>query len=177
MRVIAGKLGGRNFSSPHTSRTHPMSDKVRGALFNALGDIDGLTMLDAYTGSGACSIEAASRGAAHINAVDADPDAAKTVIENIQNLGLGNVILFRRSSISGWLLNHPGETFDIVLADPPYDDITLPAIVNLSARVNPGGIMVLSWPGSIPPPSLSDLMTIHRKSYGDAQLIFYRQTA
>ena len=64
MKVVAGSRGGRNFASPHNNRTHPMSDKVRGALFNALGDLDGLSVLDAYAGSGACSLEAASRGAA-----------------------------------------------------------------------------------------------------------------
>ena len=73
MRVIAGRLGGRNFDSPKTQRTHPMSDKVRGALFNALGDLGGLTVLDAFAGSGACSLEAASRGATEVLAIDINP--------------------------------------------------------------------------------------------------------
>ncbi len=55
MRVISGFLGGRNFESPHGHRTHPMSEKVRGAIFGALGDIKGLTVLDAFSGSGRIS--------------------------------------------------------------------------------------------------------------------------
>ncbi|NDA64388.1 MAG: 16S rRNA (guanine(966)-N(2))-methyltransferase RsmD, partial [Chitinophagia bacterium] len=43
MRVIAGFLGGRNFNSPRGHRTHPMSDKMRGAIFGVLGDIKGLS--------------------------------------------------------------------------------------------------------------------------------------
>jgi 16S rRNA G966 N2-methylase RsmD len=53
MRVIAGSLGGRPFESPHGHRTHPMSEKVRGAIFGILGDIEGLTVLDIFAGSGA----------------------------------------------------------------------------------------------------------------------------
>jgi len=53
MRIIAGSLGGRSFDSPQSRRTHPMSDKIRGALFSSLGEIVGLSVLDAYAGSGA----------------------------------------------------------------------------------------------------------------------------
>jgi hypothetical protein len=45
MRVIAGQLGGRLFESPGGHATHPMSDKIRGALFNVLGDIKHFWML------------------------------------------------------------------------------------------------------------------------------------
>ena len=72
MRIIAGYLGGRQFNSPRSNRTHPMSDKARGGLFNALGDISGLTVLDAFAGSGALSFEAISRGAESVIAVDID---------------------------------------------------------------------------------------------------------
>ena len=60
MRVISGKFGGQLFDAPKGHRTHPMSEKVRGALFSVLGDISGLTVLDAFAGSGALSIEAIS---------------------------------------------------------------------------------------------------------------------
>jgi 16S rRNA (guanine966-N2)-methyltransferase len=75
VRIIAGSLKGRTFSEPHGHRTHPMSEKVRGALFNALGDIEGLTFLDAFAGSGALSFEAASRGAKSVIAIDKDGPA------------------------------------------------------------------------------------------------------
>ncbi|MCB6771180.1 RsmD family RNA methyltransferase, partial [Veillonella atypica] len=48
MRIIAGQLGGRTFDAPRGHRTHPMGDKIRGALFNILGDISGLTVFDAF---------------------------------------------------------------------------------------------------------------------------------
>ena len=70
MRIISGVLGGRVFKAPNGNKTHPMSEKIRGAMFNSLGDISGLTVLDAFSGSGAVAIEAFSRGAEHVVAVD-----------------------------------------------------------------------------------------------------------
>ena len=175
MRVIAGTLSGRNFASPRTHRTHPMSDKVRGALFNALGELSGLTVLDAYAGSGACGIEAVSRGAAHVTAIDVDPEAVKTITANVQELGLCDTIAVKRANISGWSRNHAADLFDIVLADPPYDDVRPDVLERLTAHVKPGGLFVLSWPGSEPVRELSGLAVISHKSYGDAQLVFYRR--
>lgn len=92
MRVVAGRLGGRIFDSPRTHRTHPMSEKARGAIFNVLGDIAGLSVLDAYSGSGALAIEAVSRGAKSVLAIEVDVEAVKTIARNIENLQLGDRI-------------------------------------------------------------------------------------
>lgn len=175
MRVISGYLSGRNFASPRTHRTHPMSDKVRGALFNALGDLGGLTVLDAFAGSGACSIEAVSRGATNVLAIDVDVDAVKTIAENVKTLGLTDVITVRRKNISGWSRNNQQAQFDVVLADPPYDDIRPDVLERLTAHVAEGGLFVLSWPGSEPVREFTGLTVVSHKTYGDAQLIFYRR--
>jgi 16S rRNA (guanine966-N2)-methyltransferase len=175
MRVVAGRLGGRNFDSPRTSRTHPMSDKVRGALFNALGDLNGLSVLDAFAGSGACSIEAVSRGATSVLAIDIDPEAIKTVAANVRMLELDDEITVRRKNISGWSRNNQDKTFDVVLADPPYTDIRPDVLERLQVHVKPGGLFVLSWPGSESVREFKGLDVVSHKSYGDAQLVFYRR--
>ena len=175
MRVISGWLGGRIFESPHGHRTHPMSDKLRGALFNALGDVDGLSVLDAYSGTGALAIEAVSRGAASVLAIDVDAAAVKTIAANVKALGLEDSITVRRKNISGWSRNNQTEQFDIVLADPPYDDVKPDVLERLIVHAKPGGIYVLSWPGSEPVRAFKGLELISNKSYGDAQLVFYRK--
>ena len=175
MRVIAGSLSGRNFASPRTHRTHPMSDKVRGALFNALGELDDLTVLDAFAGSGACSIEAVSRGATEVLAIDIDPEAVKTIAQNVRDLGLEDVITVRRKNISGWSRNNQQARFNIVLADPPYDDIRPDLLERLMAHVADGGLFVLSWPGSELVREFPGLEIVSHKTYGDAQLVFYRR--
>lgn len=175
MRVIAGRLGGRIIASPHTHRTHPMSDKVRGALFNSLGSLDGLAVLDAYAGSGACSIEAVSRGAAQVMAIDVDVEAVKTIAENVRALSLEDDIMVKRANISGWSRNHVAKQFDVVLADPPYDDVRPDVLERLTVHVKPGGLFVLSWPGGEPVRAFAGLEVAAHKTYGDAQLVFYRR--
>lgn len=175
MRVVAGRLGGRNFDSPATKRTHPMSEKARGALFNALGELEGLSVLDAFAGSGACSIEAVSRGAASVLAIDIDPDAIKTVAANVRALDIEDTVTVRRKNISGWSRNNVAIKFDVVLADPPYTDIRPDVLERLTVHVKPGGLFVLSWPGSEAVRPLGDLSVISHKTYGDAQLIFYQR--
>ncbi len=174
MRVVAGRFGGRIFDSPRTHRTHPMSEKARGAIFNALGDIDGLSVLDAYSGSGALAIEAISRGAAHALAIEVDIEAVKTISRNITALELSNQITCLRKNISGWSRNNIDKKFDIVLADPPYDDIRPDVLERLTAHVAPGGLYVLSWPGSEQIRPFNGFEVIAHKPLGDIQLVFYR---
>jgi 16S rRNA (guanine966-N2)-methyltransferase len=177
VRVIAGALGGRVFDSPGTNRTHPMSDKARGALFNMLGDIAGLRVLDAFAGTGALSFEAISRGAASALAIESDKPAQKVIARNIRALGLGRSVHVVAATANAWLQTAPHtQTYDIVLCDPPYDDLQLNLITRLSARVAPGGLLVLSWPGNTGLPVFDSFAAVTNRGYGDMQLAFYRRT-
>lgn len=175
MRVIAGTLGGRVFDSPHSHRTHPMSAKARGALFNTLGDIEGLTFLDAYAGSGAIGIEAVSRGASRVLAIDADTEAVKTIAANIAALMLQSRLRVLRKNISGWSRNNQHVQFDVVVADPPYTDIRPNVLERLLQHVIPGGLLVLSWPGGEPRREFVGSTIVAHKPLGDIQLVFYRK--
>lgn len=177
MRVIGGYLGGRIFDSPGGHRTHPMSEKARGAVFNALGDIDGLTVLDAYAGSGALAIEAISRGADTVTAIDIDIEAVKTISRNLKLLDIEDRVRLLRKNISGWSSNHAHKKFDIVLADPPYNDIKPNVLAKLTRHLLPGGIFVLSWPGREKPREFDGLARVSINPLGDIQLIFYRKAA
>ncbi len=177
MRVIAGRLGGRTFDSPRTHRTHPMSDRVRGALFNTLGPLDGLSVLDAFSGSGACGIEAASRGAASVLSVEVDMAAGRTIAENIDALDLGAVMTLRRQNVATWSRDNPDALFDVVLADPPYDAIKPELLERLSAHVRPDGVFAVSLPGRADAPVYPGLTLLQCKNYGDAQLVFCRRAA
>ena len=176
MRIVAGELGGRQFDSPKSAKTHPMSDKARGALFNVLGDITGLDVLDAFAGTGACSFEAISRGANSAIAIEQDRLAQRTIAQNIQSLELEHRVTLIATSVQAWLQTSPHTTFDLVLCDPPYTDVQPALISRLAERVTPDGILVLSWPDGTELPDLP-LLFLQRKSYGDATLAFYRQAA
>lgn len=176
MRIVAGSLGGRVFDSPKSPRTHPMSERVRGALFNALGDLSGLTVLDAFAGSGALSFEAVSRGAKSAVAIESDRSAQKVITENIQSLGLESQVQLIKATTNAWLTTSSDDLFDIILCDPPYDDLQSNLLERLAERAKPGGTIVLSLPPKADialPPSTFHLLS--SKSYGDAKLAFYRR--
>lgn len=174
MRIIAGKLGGRTFSSPPGHKTHPMSDKIRGALFNAIGDIDGLSVLDAFAGSGAISFEAVSRGANHVTAIDSDRQAQRTIRENVAALDVAESIKLISASASAWL-STTDQFFDVVICDPPYDDIKPELLARLADRCKPGGIVIFSLPPEVNVKLANDYEPLHSKNYGDATLSFYRR--
>ena len=88
MKVIAGSLGGRTVYAPKTSGTRPMTDKARGALFDILGPLDGYVVLDAYAGSGALGIEAISRGAERVVAIEAGREAQVAIHKNVKELNI-----------------------------------------------------------------------------------------
>lgn len=122
MRVIAGEFGGRRLQAPRGRNTRPTSDRVREALFMSLGDLEGVTVVDLYAGSGALGIEALSRGATAAHFVDSDRMARKVLEENLDALGI-------RSRATVWPLTLPHglkrladvlQTARLVLLDPPY---------------------------------------------------------
>jgi 16S rRNA (guanine966-N2)-methyltransferase len=175
MRINTGRLGGRIFDSPGGHRTHPMADKIRGALFNSLGDIHGLTVLDAFAGSGALSFEAISRGAKDVTTIDIDKQAYETIVANVAKLGITEGITVLRKNVAGWTRNNTDKTFDLVLADPPYNDIRPDLLQRLTKQVKIGGLFVVSWPGSEKPREFENVTMLDVKKYGDAQLVFYRR--
>lgn len=175
MRVIAGRLGGRLFDSPRTHRTHPMSDKARGALFNILGDIEGMTVLDPFAGTGAISFEAVSRGAAGAVAIEADKNAQKIITANIASLGLVHEVKLIAGTANSWLSKNKRRTFDIVICDPPYEDLQYDLVERLERSVKPGGVFVVSWPKDGDLPRFNGLTLIEQRQYGDMQLVFYRK--
>jgi 16S rRNA (guanine966-N2)-methyltransferase len=176
MRIIAGKLGGRQFRSPNGHRTHPMSDKMRGGLFNSLGDIAGLSVLDAFAGSGALSFEAVSRDAALAVALDVDANAQRVIQENIKALSLGGRVKLIRASAAAWLRT-ADQSFDIVIVDPPYDKPQLDLLIELAGRAKPGGLVILSLPPTERVELDDSYKLLSTKNYGDGQLSFYRVSA
>ncbi len=121
MRVVSGELGGRKLVSPEGTSTRPTTDRVREAVFNALGSagvLEGALVADLFAGTGAVGIEAISRGAAHCTFVERDRTALRALEENIDTLDLGERSRILRSDAMQAAVTLD---VDIVFADPPYD--------------------------------------------------------
>jgi len=120
--VVAGTARGRRIAAPPGTDTRPTTDRVREAVFNALGSLGAVhdaVVADLFAGSGALGIEALSRGAAHAHFVESDRRAADVVAANLAELGFADRATLVRRALPGALDQLP-VGLDLVLADPPY---------------------------------------------------------
>lgn len=127
MRIIAGLGKGRKLFSP-PSITRPTSDRAREGLFSSListfGTLDGLHLLDLFAGSGAVGVEALSRGAALVEAVESNPISANVCKQNFELLlnteGIGKFKVHEKTVFE--FLNHfASNSYEIIYIDPPYE--------------------------------------------------------
>lgn len=149
MRIIAGIYRHRKISWPSDTSIRPTKDRVREAIFSALGNIDDLTFLDLYAGSGAIGIEAISRGAKYASFVDKNVSAIKCIKTNLNLLNIPEeqYDIFHGNDVeilSTFIINK--NSFDIIFLDPPYKQGKYEEIVQLildNNLLNENGIIVL----------------------------------
>jgi 16S rRNA (guanine966-N2)-methyltransferase len=166
VRIISGALKKQKIITPgHT--THPMGGREKLALFNSIqNDLPAATVLDVFAGSGALGIEALSRGAALVTFVETHPRAIAAIGHNLANLGL-----LSRATITRTLPAH--QLFNIIFADPPYQDPHCSIVVRLPALLVPGGLLILSFPKNVTPPVLP-LALLSSRSYAAATIRIYQ---
>lgn len=174
MRIIAGRYGGRRLKSPIGNKVHPMSERIRGAIFSALGDLTGQAVLDAFGGSGAVGLEALSRGADSVTIIEPDKRAQAVIAANIKELKAGDRVKLIKATAQAWLRTS-ADQFDIVISDPPYDDVNSQLISDLATRVKTGGLLVQSLPPDYVLPDLTGFKKVKLSDYSDAVIIYLRR--
>lgn len=123
MKILGGQFKGRNFFMPVDVR--PTQANLRAAIFDLLGhDIEGLTFLELYAGSGAVGLEAVSRGAQEVVMVEKEPKHAEVIRENcaLMNLDMGGQVKIIQADALATikLFSLQKKTFDIIFYDPPF---------------------------------------------------------
>lgn len=175
LRLISGTFGGRIIEGSGTNRTHPMGERIRGALFNIIGsEVDGAVVLDAFAGSGSLGLEAISRGATHATFVERDRAAQAVITNNVKTLGVETNAKLIKAPVATWL-EKTDQQFDIIFADPPYHDLQLSTVGKLTKLLKPNGLMVLSYTGKGEVPTGLGVVVVDNRKYGDAVLAFYRK--
>jgi 16S rRNA (guanine966-N2)-methyltransferase len=180
VRVIGGELGGRTLVAPRGWKVRPTSDRVREAIFSALGDISGAVVLDLYCGTGALAIEALSRGAGRAVLVDRD---TRPALGNVERFGLGGRAALVRADVGRWLAGRGeeagGERFDLVFVDAPYRlaDRVGPEIDTYLPSVLAAGGRAIVESSARRPLRLTSLEQARQRRYGAADVAFYREPA
>lgn len=179
LRIIAGTAGGRRLEVPSRG-TRPTSDRVREAVFSAVQvrhDLDGARVLDLYAGSGALGLEALSRGAAYVRFVESDRRAAAVLHRNVTALGLSgaNVSI---ATVVTVLRGDPGDPYDVVFADPPYelDNAALTSVLRALATggwLAPAALLVVERAARAMPPTWPDgVVPGTQRRYGDTTVYY-----
>lgn len=177
LRITSGLYKGLRLRSPRSTTTHPMGSREKLALFNMLGpDLSGMAVLDAYAGSGALGLEALSRGAARADFVESNHAVAKTLTDNLHSLGVSTGKVYV-CSVSQFLTNTLPDQYDLIFADPPYDNYHPEEIMKLSYCLKPAGRLVLSHPAWTEPPVFPELDLLVSRQYAAARITIYQKNS
>ena len=147
MRIIRGKYGRRRFDVPSNITARPTTDFARENIFNVIEnliDIEGISALDLFSGTGAITFELLSREAASVTAVEKAATQYNFIARTARTLGADNLTLVRGDALR--FINSATRGFDFVFADPPYDMpdfVSVPARVLSSRLLNPGGLFII----------------------------------
>ena len=121
MRIIAGEMRGRHLKTVVGNQTRPTSDKVKGAIFNILGDrVLDAHVLDLFAGTGNLALEALSRGSKDAVLVEKSREAHDVIGENIEQMGVGHKAKLILSDAFKYINRYPNEIFNLIFVDPPY---------------------------------------------------------
>ena len=116
MRITGGQLRGRQVKVPG-GLIRPAMDRMRESVFAVLGDLSGRSFLDIFSGSGIIALEAASRGAAYVEAVEADPLKRAVLLENVK---ISPVRINCRFMAAELYVKRAKRRFDFIFCDPPF---------------------------------------------------------
>lgn len=178
IRIISGLYKGRRLKLAPGPSVRPMQDKVKGALFNILGDrVRGAVCLDGFAGTGSIGLEALSRGAARCVFVDELYPAIKVLRQNVEKCGAGEkaVVLHREFNRAVIDLAKQGVRFDVVFLDPPYrllEERNPLRVLRKRGAVKPGGLVVLRHYYRIEP-KLGDFLLERRATLGDDVILLF----
>ncbi len=181
MRVISGTAKGKRLKSVPGKGTRPTSDRVKEAMFSAIGPyFSGERVLDLYAGTGGLGIEALSRGCGFAVFVDKDRRSMATVKENLQFTGLDSKAQCLNMSAERAIayLSKKGVSFDLLFIDPPYHLPGIEQQLEMMLRkqlIQPHALVVLEHDKTQHfPQAIHSLELIKKAEYGSTALSFYR---
>ena len=178
LRVISGSAGGLLLKSPKRHELRPTQDRIRQVIFSSLADlIPGARVLDLYAGTGSIGIEALSRGAAGAVFVEQEREAVDCIRENLRHCRLEGGEVRQGDALA--YLAEPGELFDLIFADPPYDKMrgTLnrqPLLARMAQRLCANGTIVWEHFAEQQLEEAGEWDIMRHRTYGETGLTFFR---
>jgi len=179
MRITAGLYRGRTVACPR-GEIRPAMDRMRESIFSILGDLNGASFLDLFSGSGIIGLEAASRGATRVVFVEKDPVKRKTLVDNISFAECTKKVVIL--PVERYVMNTAGkESFDYIFLDPPFpykfkQDL-LERVAKAGILAENGRILIHFPVEDRLPETLPGLRRVDRREFGRSIVSFYKADA
>jgi 16S rRNA (guanine966-N2)-methyltransferase len=182
MRVVGGRLRGRNLAAPASREIRPTADRLRESLFNILvhayeNPVEDARVLDLFAGTGALGIEAISRGAGFALFVDNGAEARALLRNNVEALGLGGVTKVFRRDATELGPAHPVEPFSLVFLDPPYGKgLAEKALASLrdGGWLTKEALLVVEEAKAAALTTPEGFVELERRAYDDTEFVFLK---
>jgi len=181
MRIIAGRFKGRRLQSPKGATMRPTANRVREAVFSAIGSrtLDS-RVLELFAGTGSFGFEALSRGARWVTFVDSNRLVASTLAETARIFDVSDnvavLMLSARKAVEQ--LESRGELFDLIFLDPPYEEEVLADLVGsraLGKLLRDDGLLIVERSARKRAPEfLAGLIKCFERRYGDTVVEMFR---
>jgi 16S rRNA (guanine966-N2)-methyltransferase len=185
MRIVGGRLKGRDLAAPSSRDIRPTADRLRESLFNILihaydDPIADARVLDLFAGTGALGIEAISRGAKFTLFIDNGAEARALLRNNVEALGLGGVTKVYRRDATDLGPAHPVEPFSLVFLDPPYaKGLANKALVSLrdGGWLTPSALLVVEDAKAAAFAAPQGFEELERRVYDDTEFVILRSAS
>src|SRR5215472_15058854 len=180
MRVVGGRLKGRNLASPASRDIRPTADRLRESVFNILvhaygNPVEGARVLDLFAGTGALGIEAISRSAAFALFVDNGAEARALLRNNVEALALGGVTKVFRRDATNLGPAHPLPPSSLAFLDPPYGKgLAEKSLASLrdGAWLVPGALLVVEEAKAAGFSAPEGFAEMEQRAYDDTAFVF-----
>jgi 16S rRNA (guanine966-N2)-methyltransferase len=177
MRIIGGKLKGKQFNAPARLPVRPTTDMAKEALFNILYntyDFDSCNVLDLFSGTGSISIEFASRGIKHVTSVDLHAGCVHWLKTTAQAHNLTEIDAQKADTFK--FLAQDTHQYQIIFADPPYDLPNIPMIPQLVMKnglLTDNGTLIVEHPPMLKLNQLPGFTEMRK--YGNSSFSFFEK--
>lgn len=185
MRIIGGRFRGRQLVSFSADHIRPTTDRVKESIFNKLqNDVPGARVLDLFSGTGNLAIEALSRGAEAVIAVEMSKKSLAIIRENLTKLDIKGEIQVVADDVLKYIRRYDGPPFDVILVDPPFTEKMADEVLDaLSAKIATGAtlmtteavIMIESSKHETVRDDYPLLERFDHRDYGDKLVSYFRQ--
>ena len=167
MRILGGQYKGINIDTSKIISYRPTQTRVRKSIFDILTPFTYSNVLDLYSGSGILGFESASRGAESVTFVEINYKAVNLLKKNKRKFFNNTFHIARKKATV--FLNNIDENYDLIFADPPYDNINYTGLMNMCIeKLAKNGKLIIEMKND----SFSFAGSTVKK-YGDTKIIFY----